>query len=324
MLWSCARLCRGGAALAVLSLPACGGTSKRNDLPGAQGGTAGSSGGSGAVAGAVSNGGATTGNGGAGAGGGTSIGGGGASGSATVPGGAAGASGTGPDRTPITSDCGVWPEDCEIECEVPIGGCLLDESWQLPPESLDVELVVTAVQTATDVGFSCSGPYGTFAGFGGDATELSLMTEGGTEYRLLFPAQMVAPERFPVGTSFEVSYAYQYFNPFWQEHELVVREAGEVVVFVLTSATNIAGSDIELETGEPSCPWSIVDVGACSEARFHTIARTGGVSVTDPCGSPVGDFTISSLSSGSREGCGAPVGQCDGVNRFVASGVRNP
>lgn len=80
-----------------------------------------------------------------------------------------------------------------------------------------------------------------------------------------------------------------------------------------------AGVGLTLEAGNLACPFS---ANACSEARAHTIAASAGASITDPCGSEVGGFSVSSLAhlTGGRC-CDGNV--CDLASSYYAAGVRS-
>jgi hypothetical protein len=97
-------------------------------------------------------------------------------------------------------------------------------------------------------------------------------------------------------------------------------------VFVEAQSTlDVSAAGLTFELGEMACPHSPPDPGwGCSQTRFHTVAR-GQESVTDPCGTPIGDMLVSSLFYGAGSApldCRGLRGFCDSVDTFVAGGVR--
>jgi hypothetical protein len=218
--------------------------------------------------------------------------------------------------------CSPWPDGCEVTCEVPIGVCLLDADGASPTESLRLEAEVTAVGVAP---WPCLSTPAI-----DDATTVSLTDSAGETWSLAFPTEMVEPDRFAGGAQLVIEFTA--IRPpevfaFHDGQRLTVSEQGELLAFVFTEAQStldVSAAGLTFELGEMACPHSPPDTVGCSRTRFHTVAH-GPESVTDPCGTRVGDMLVSSLFHGAGSApldCGGLRGFCDSVDTFVAGGVR--
>lgn len=215
-----------------------------------------------------------------------------------------------------------WPADCAPTCAKPMAGCLLNDANQLPSDSVSIEAQVVSAEelepgakVAPCIGFQ--GPESA----DGPSTLVSLEDADGKSWSLWFPTRLLLADRFAGGTTLQVSYVRRASSIFSAEHELVVSEADQVVAFV--AKTNrafpvIANVDVAVHEGELACPWT---ADACTEARAHTEAASGDEKVTDPCGSALGGFEVSSLAHlATGRTCGG--NSCDVASSYYLSGVR--
>lgn len=215
-----------------------------------------------------------------------------------------------------------WPQGCAPICDKPMAGCLLTDADQLPSESVSIEAQVIAAETLEPgaKAVACIGFEGP-ASADDSSTLISLKDGAGQTWSLWFPTRLVLATRFAQGTTLQISYLREVPTLFAVDQRLVVSEEDEVVLFVEKTSRAlppISGVDVTLETGELACPWTAI---ACSEARAHTIAKSAGESITDPCGSEVGGFSVSSLAHLARgRTCGSNV--CDFTSSYYAAGVR--
>ena len=136
-----------------------------------------------------------------------------------------------------------------------------------------------------------------------------------------FPDGLVAPERFAGSPTLRVEYIQEPINILVTNRQLLVRQAGDLVLFVSQTGLGFAqppGVDFKLRVGELACPFT---AEACSEARSHTLVEAGEKTITDPCGAAIGGFRVSSLAHEARGNlCGTAV--CDVFSSYYAAGVR--
>lgn len=199
---------------------------------------------------------------------------------------------------------------------------MLSDQQELPTASVSIEAQVLSGESV-EPGLKRLPCFGFFEGFQNTdaATMFSLMDDAGTAWTLWFPTGLVPATHFAPGATLQIDYRRASFSILAVEHRLLVREGGEVALFVdhgSRTPVEIAGLDLTQSLGELACPWT---GGACSEARSHTLVESAGESVTDPCGATVGGFSFSSLSHDGR-GISCGQGVCDKTSRYFAAGVR--